>query len=117
MARKGMPRGKGMPGGNMNQLMQQAQRMQRELEIAQEETAEMTGEATVGGGFVKVTVDSNHQIIALELAAEVIDPDDVEMLQDLIVAAVNEAMRDLDSKVEARMAQATGKSGFGFPGF
>lgn len=118
MARRGMPPGKGFGGGsNMNQLMQQAQRMQREIEIAQEETKDMTGEATVGGGFVKVSVSSDHQIISLELAQEVIDPDDAEMLQDLIVAAVNEAMRDLDSKLEARMAKVTGGSGLGFPGF
>ncbi len=116
MARKGMPPGKGFGGGNMNQLMQQAQRMQRELEIAQEETKEMTGEASVGGGFVKVTVGSDHQVISLELAQEVIDPDDAEMLQDLVVAAINEAMRDLDSKIEARMAKVTGGSGLGFPG-
>lgn len=119
MSRRGMPRGKGGFGGgsNMNQLMQQAQRMQRELEKAQEETASMTGTATVGGGFVKVTVDANHQVVALELTPEVVDPDDIDMLQDLVIAAVNEAMRDLDSKIEARMSQVTGGSGLGFPGF
>ena len=62
--------------------MQQAQRTQQELEIAQKETEEMTGEATVGGGFVKVTVNE-HQIVSLDLSPEVVDPEDVEMLQDL----------------------------------
>ncbi|MDI9460523.1 MAG: YbaB/EbfC family nucleoid-associated protein [Saccharofermentanales bacterium] len=119
MSKRGMPRGKGGfgGGGNMNQLMQQAQKMQRELEKAQQETAEMTGEATVGGGFVTVTVGADHQIISLELAPEVIDPEDPEMLQDMVTAAVNEAMRDLDSKIEARMSKVTGGAGLGFPGF
>ena len=121
MARRGgFPgsRGGGFPGGgNMNQLMQQAQRMQREIEKAQEEAATMTGEATAGGGMVKVVVNSDHQIEELAIMPDVVDPDDIEMLQDLIIAAVNEAVRNLDEQVEARMSKATGGGIPGFPGF
>ncbi len=113
---RGGPRG-GMGGGaNMNQLMKQAQKMQRDLEEAQEEAATMTGEAVAGGGVVKVTVNNEHQITELVVQEAVVDTEDVEMLQDLITAAVNEAMRDLDKKVEERMSRVTG-GGLGFPGF
>lgn len=114
--RGGYPRG-GMPGGNqMNQLMRQAQKMQQELEQAQEEVAEMTAEATVGGGVVRVVIGAGHQIQELDIKPEVVDPDDIEMLQDLIAAAVNDACRQLDEKAEERMSQVTGGN-LGFPGF
>ncbi len=106
-----------MPAGNqMNQLMKQAQKMQEELAIAQDEVAEMTAEATAGGGVVRVVLGSGHQIQVLEINPGVVDPEDVEMLQDLITAAVNDAARKLDDMAEARMAQVTG-GGLGFPGF
>lgn len=115
--RGGFPRG-GMPGGGnqMSQLMKQAQKMQAELEKAQQETADMTAEATVGGGVVRAVVGGGHQVQELEINPAVIDPEDVEMLQDLVISAVNEAMRALDEKVEARMSQVTG-GGLGIPGF
>lgn len=95
---------------NMNHLMQQAQKMQKELEEAQEEAAKLTGEASVGGGMIEVIVDSNHQITELKIDPMVIDPEDPEMLQDLFIAAVNEANRVLDEKVEERMAKVSGGS-------
>ena len=114
--RGGFPRG-GMPGGNqMSQLMKQAQKMQEDLEIAQEEVAGMKAEATAGGGGVRVIMGAGHQLELLEIKPEVVDAEEVDMLQDLITAAVNDAARQLDQMTEERMAQVTG-GGLGFPGF
>lgn len=101
----------------MKGLMQQVQKMQREMEKAQEEAASMTGEASAGGGVIKVVVDGERQITSLTIDPGVVDPDDVEMLQDLITAAVNEAIRDLDKKVESRMSTVTGGLDIPLPGF
>ena len=107
MAKRG-----GFPGGGtMNQIMQQAQKMQRMLEKAQEEAALMTGSAEAGGGMIHVEVNNDHLITKLEIKAEAVDPDDVEMLQDLVTAAVNAAMQDLDAKVEEKMSGVTGGMG------
>ena len=108
----------GMSGGGnqMNQLMKQAQKMQEDIAIAQEEVDAMKAEATSGGGVVRVVIGSGHLIEELEINPDVVDPDDVEMLQDLVTAAVNDAARQLDEKSEARMAQVTG-GGLGLPGF
>ena len=92
----------------MNQLMKQAQKMQRELEKAQEAAAEMTGTASVGGGMITVTINAQHEIQELEIDPAVIDPEDPDMLKDMFIAAVNEAVRDLDEKVEGVMGKATG---------
>lgn len=115
--RGGYPQG-GMRGGGsqMNQLMKQAQKMQEDLAAAQEEVAAMKAEATAGGGMVRVVLGAGHQIEVLEINPDVVDRDDVDMLQDLITAAVNEAARQLDEMTETRMAEVTG-SGFSFPGF
>ncbi|NLV99547.1 MAG: YbaB/EbfC family nucleoid-associated protein [Clostridiaceae bacterium] len=111
----GRPRSGG--GGNqMDQLMRQAQLMQEELAKAQEETAEMTAESTAGGGVVRALVGGNHQVLELEINPDVVDAEDVEMLQDLISAAINDAMRQLDEKVEARMSQVAGGN-INLPGF
>ncbi len=116
MARRrgGFHGGGGAP--NMNQLMQQAQKMQKDLEKAQEEAANITSKASVGGGMVEVEVDSNHQITNLKIDPSVIDPEDPEMLQDLFIAAVNEANRTLDEQVEARMSKVTGSGNLGMFG-
>ena len=94
--------------GNMNQLMQQAQRMQRDMEKAQEEIAALTAEATAGGGVVKVTVNGQKQLQSLVIDPAAVDPEDVEMLQDLVMVAVNEALRKMDEISEQRMAKVTG---------
>ncbi len=113
MGKRGGYPGGAMPG-NMNNLMKQAQRMQRQMEEAQKslETEEIT--ATAGGGAVEVTVSGTKEVTKVKLAEEVVDPDDIEMLEDLIVAATNEALRKVDEKTQALMSQYTGGMG-GFP--
>ena len=108
--RGGFPGGMGMPG-NMNNLMKQAQRMQRQMEESQKEleTKEFTG--TAGGGAVKVTVTGSKEVTQVILDKEAVDPDDVEMLQDLIVAATNEALRMAEEASSAVMGKMTGGMG------
>ncbi len=103
----GFSGGMGMPG-NMNNLMKQAQRMQRQMEENQKEleTKEFVG--TAGGNAVSVSVSGKKEILKVTLSQEVVDPDDIEMLQDLIVAAANEAMRQADEATEALMGKMTG---------
>lgn len=109
MAKRGGYQG-GMPG-NMNNLMKQAQRMQQKVEAAQAEIDALEVSATSGGGAVKVTVSGKKEIVKLELAEEVVDPEDIEMLEDLIIAAVNEAMRQVEEVSQEKMSRATGGMG------
>ncbi len=102
----------GMPG-NMNNLMKQAQRMQRQMEEAQKAVEEMEATATAGGGAVEVTVSGKKEILKVKLAEEVVDPDDIEMLEDLIVAATNEALRKVDDASSQSMSKITGGLGGG----
>ena len=99
-----------MPG-NMNNLMKQAQRMQRQMEEAQKELEEKEVTATAGGGAVEVTVSGKHEVTKIKLSEEVVDPDDIEMLEDLIMAATNEAFRKLDEESQSSMAKITGGMG------
>lgn len=99
---------------DMNDLMQQAQRMQMELAQAQEEMQSMTYTATSGGGMVEVTALGSGEIESITIDPEVVDPDDVEMLQDMILVAVNEALRGVAQAGEARMSSVTG--GLNIPG-
>ena len=103
----------GMPG-NMNNLMKQAQRMQRQMEEAQKELEEKEVTATAGGGAVEVVLTGKKTIKSLTLKPEVVDPEDIEMLQDLIISAVNEAVNNIESTTEAEMSQITG--GVSLPG-
>lgn len=112
MAKRGGFRG-GMPG-NMNNLMKQAQRMQRQMEENQKNLEESEFKATAGGGAVEVTVSGKREITDIRLEEEVVDPEDVEMLQDLIMAAVNEALRKVDAAYESNMSKMTG--GMNLPG-
>ena len=111
-------RGNGFPGGgipgNMNNLMKQAQRMQRQMEESQKgmETKEFSAKA--GGGAVEVVVNGSKEVLKVTLTPEVVDPDDIEMLQDLIVAATNEALKSVDEANQAMMSKMTGGLG-GFP--
>ena len=100
----------GMPG-NMNNLMKQAQRMQRQMEEAQQKLETMEATATAGGGAVEVTVSGKKEVLKVKLAEEVVDPDDIEMLEDLIVAATNEALRKVDEASQASMSKLTGGLG------
>ncbi len=109
MARGGFPGGFG--GGNINNLMKQAQKMQRDMEKMQAELQEKEVEATAGGGAVKVVATGKKEIKEITISRDVVDPDDVEMLQDLILAAVNEALRMADEMVTSEMSKITGGLG------
>ena len=104
----------GMPG-NMNNLMKQAQRMQRQMEETTKELEEKEYTAAAGGGAVEVTVSGKKELLSVKIAEEVVDPDDIEMLQDLIMAAVNEALRKLEEENAANMNRLAGGLGGGFP--
>lgn len=103
---------RGMPGGmgGMNQaaMLKQAQKMQQEMLRMQEEQENKTFSATAGGGMVSATVNGKHEVLNLTIKPEAVDPDDVEMLQDTIIAAVNEAMRNADSDASNNMSRLTG---------
>ena len=114
MARRGGFPGGGMPG-HMNNLMKQAQKMQRQMEEATKELEEKEVTATAGGGAVEVTVSGKKEITRVKLSEEVVDPDDIEMLEDLIMAAANEALRQMDEISQASMAKITGGLGGGLP--
>jgi len=103
----------GMPG-NMQQMMQQAQKMQENLARVQEEAQEMSSEGSSGGGMVKVVASGKQLVESITIDAEVVNPDDVDMLQDLILAAVNDALGSIQAKVKAKMSEATG--GLNIPG-
>lgn len=117
MAKRGGFPGGGMPG-NMANLMKQAQKMQRQMEEAQRELEEKQVDATAGGGAVTVTVSGKKEVLSIKLSEEVVDPDDIEMLEDLIVAATNEALRKVDELSQNSMSKLTGGlgglGGFGF---
>ncbi len=112
MAKRGGYGGQ-MPG-NMNNIMKQAQKMQRQMEEMQKELETKTVEATAGGEAVKVVVNGRKEIVEIELKPEVVDPEDIEMLQDLIMAAVNEGLRKADEMVNSQMSTITG--GLNLPG-
>ena len=100
---------RGMPGG-MNQaaMMKQAQKMQQEMLRMQEEMENKTYTATAGGGVVTAAVNGKHEVVSLQIDPEAVDPDDVEMLQDMVIAAVNEAMRTADAEAASNMSRLTG---------
>ncbi len=102
----------GMPG-NMANIMKQAQKMQKQMEEAQKNLEEQEVTAAAGGGAVEVTVSGKHEVTKVKLAEEVVDPDDIEMLEDLIMAATNEAMRKIDEASQQSMSQITGALGGG----
>jgi DNA-binding protein, YbaB/EbfC family len=111
---KGGYGGFGMPGGNMKQmqqLQQRAMKMQREMEEAQAALEEETVTASAGGGVVEVTVSGKKELTAVKIDPEAVDPDDVEMLEDLIVAAVNEGLRKIEELSGERMSKITGGLG------
>ena len=110
MAQRGGFQG-GMPG-NMTNLMKQAQRMQRQMEEMQKELEEKEYTVTAGGGAVELVITGSNVVKAVTLKPEIVDPDDVEMLQDLLVAAFNEALRKVSSEKQSAMGGLTG--GFGF---
>ena len=104
----------GMPG-NMTNLMKQAQRMQRQMEEKTKELEEKEYTAAAGGGAVTVTVSGKKEVVSVKLSPEAVDPDDVEMLEDMIMAAVNQALRQQEEDSAAMMSKLTGGLGGGFP--
>ncbi len=102
--------------GGMNQanMLKQAQKMQEELRKMQEELENSSFEATAGGGVVKAVANGKHELTALTIDPEAVDPEDVEMLQDLVIAAVNEALRKVDEASSSGMAKLTGMKGLPF---
>ena len=110
MAKRGGYPGMGMPG-NMNNLMKQAQKMQKQMEEKQKALEEKEFTATAGGGAVEITMSGKKVITKVKLAEEVVDPDDIEMLEDLIMAAANEAIRQVDDANAAVMSKLTGGMG------
>ncbi len=116
MAKRGGFPGGGMPG-NMNNLMKQAQRMQRQMEESQKELETKEFTAKSGGGAVEVTVTGKKEVTKVKLSEEVVDPDDIEMLEDLVMAATNEALRmaeEANAEVMSKMTGGLGMGG-GFP--
>ena len=112
--RGGCPGGMAMPGG-MSNLMKQAQKMQRQMEEGQKELEAKEFTAKAGGGAVEVTVSGKKEVLSVKLSEEVVDPDDIETLQDIIVAATNEALKQADEANNELMGKMTGGLGGGFP--
>ena len=112
MAKRGGFPGGGMPG-NMNNLMKQAQRMQRQMEESQKELEVKEFTAKAGGGAVEVTVTGKKEVTKIKLSEEVVDTDDIEMLEDLVMAATNEALRMADEANAEVMNKMTGGLGLG----
>ncbi|MBR2213497.1 MAG: YbaB/EbfC family nucleoid-associated protein [Eubacterium sp.] len=111
MAKKGgFPGGGGMPA-NMGNLMKQAQKMQQQMQEAQEELEASEFTASAGGGVVEVTVSGNKEIKNIKIDPDVVDPEDVETLEDLVTAAVNEAIRKMEEQTQEEMSKITGGMG------
>jgi DNA-binding YbaB/EbfC family protein len=110
MSKGGFP---GM-GGNMNNLIKQAQKFQKQMEDMQKDLENKAFEASVGGGAVSVTVNGKKQLVDVKIKPEVVDPDDVEMLEDLVLAAVNEALKKAEEDTNDAMGKLTG--GLNMPG-
>lgn len=98
----------------MGNMMKQVQKMQKQMEKAQEELKDKTVQGTAGGGMVTITANGHKQIIDIEIKPEAVDPDDVEMLQDLVLAAMNDALKQVDELVSKDMGKFTG--GMNIPG-
>lgn len=103
-----------MGGGNMQQLARQAQKLQQQMTKMQEEVEAREFEASAGGGMCTAVVNGKRELLSLTIKPEAVDPDDVEMLQDLVLAAVNEALRTAADTMEREMGKMTG--GFNMPG-
>jgi hypothetical protein len=111
MARGGFPGGF---GGNMNNLMKQAQMLQKQMEEAQKELESKEFEGSVGGGAVVVKVNGKKEVMSINIKPEVVDPDDVEMLEDLVLSAINQALKNADEETANKMGKITG--GMNIPG-
>ena len=108
MAKNRFPMGGGMGGAQFNQMMKQAQKMQQDMIKMQEELDTMTCEASTGGGMVTVTANAKKEIIGIKINPEAVDPDDVEMLEDLVLGAVKEALAKAEKISSEQMSKITG---------
>ncbi|MDQ0856840.1 YbaB/EbfC family nucleoid-associated protein [Bacillus sp. V2I10] len=100
--------------GNMQKMMKQMQKMQKDMAKAQEELAEKTIEGTAGGGMVTVTINGNKEVVDVNIKEEVVDPEDIDMLQDLVLAATNDALKKMDELTNDTMGKFT--KGMNLPG-
>ncbi len=101
---------------NMQQIMKQAQKMQKKMEEMQEEAANMQYEASSGGGMVTVKVNGKYELLSIDIEKDVVNAEDIDMLQDLIIAAVNEGMKKAQTSMQERMQSITGGLGLNIPG-
>lgn len=111
MAKRGFP---GAMPGNMNNMMKQVQKMQKDMQKMQEEIAQKEVDATVGGGMVKVVANGKKEIVSISINKEAVDPDDVEMLEDMVLTAVNQALEKVDELTNSSLGSIT--SGLNLPG-
>ena len=104
-------------GPSMNEMLRQAQKMQEDMQKKQAELEEKEYEVSAGGGVVKVKINGRREILSIDIAPEIVDPDDIETLSDLMVAAVNEAIKKVNTDSDSEMQKLTGAmGGFGMPG-
>ena len=104
-------------GPSMNEMLRQAQKMQEDMQKKQAELEDKEYEVSAGGGVVKVKINGRREILAIDIAPEIVDPDDIETLSDIMVAAVNEAIKKVNTDSDAEMQKVTGAmGGFGMPG-
>lgn len=111
-----LPKGVGGGPSNMNALMKQAQKMQEDMTSLQEELETREFTAAVGGGAVEVVATGKKELVSLTIKPEVVDPEDIEMLQDLVLSAVNEVMRQVEDTTNSEMEKITGNGGGAIPG-
>ena len=104
-------------GPSMNEMLKQAQKMQEDMQKKQAELEEKEYEVSAGGGVVKVKINGRREVLSIDIAPEIVDPDDIETLSDIMVAAVNEAIKKVNNDSDSEMQKLTGAmGGFGMPG-
>jgi DNA-binding YbaB/EbfC family protein len=101
---------------NIQQMMKQAQKMQKKMEEAQAEAAKEIVDASAGGGMVSVQVNGKQEVVSIQIEKEIVDPEDVDMLQDLILAAINEGLKKSQEAVQEKVSAVTGNMGLNIPG-
>ena len=111
-----LPQGAGGGPANMQAMLKQAQKMQEDMTAMQEELETREYEVSAGGGVVNVKINGKKELLSVKISPEVVDPDDIETLEDLIVAAVNEAIKKVEASSSEEMQKITGSMGLGFPG-
>ena len=111
-----LPQGAGGGPANMQAMLKQAQKMQEDMTAMQEELETREYNVSAGGGVVNVKINGKKELLSVKISPEVVDPDDIETLEDLIVAAVNEAVKKVEASSSEEMQKITGSMGLGFPG-